>query len=273
MSRHRNLRLLSYDEYDYYDDEDEAEQFEEGVLYSAMDVHTPSPHEEGDNGRSLRECVTDVRNRLGPEGLKVDTQRIEAALSEAGGDLDIAAAMIMSTLKPICVSLPNPPSQAISNNRLPLSPEPSSPSVRSLDRQSQKEMVNQTTDNHLQNKEDAKGGGEVPPPPPAASSQTGQQFSTHTSARKKVPLNPSCDVPTTTTTSSSLPTTSVSGRSTHSSPASRGKSPIPPVSGDKSGGVVEEDSDKRERCVHELVSAFSITPSFPCPILKFVVAK
>ncbi len=246
MARHRNIRLLSYDEYDDYDCEDDAEQFEEGVLYSAMDVHTLSPHEEGDNGPSLRECVTDVRSRLGPEGLKIDAQRIEAALSEAGGDLDIAAAMIMSTLKPICVSLPNPSSQAISNNRLPLSP-----SVPSLDRQSQKEMVNQMTDNHLQNKEDEKGGCEVPPPPAAASSQTGQQFSTHTSARKKVPLNPSCDVPTTTTKSSPSPTTSVSGRSTHSSPASRGKLPIPRVSGDKSGGVVEEDSDRRERCVHE----------------------
>ncbi len=241
MVRHRNIRLLSYDEYDDYDYEDDEEQFEEGVLYSAADVHPISPHEEGNNGPSLRECVVDVRSRLGPEGLKVDAQRIEASLSEAGGDIDIATAMVMSTLKPNCVSLPNPSSQAVSNNRLPLSP-----SVSSLDHQTQKEVVNQTEDSRLQNKEDGNGDREVPPPQPVASSQTGQQFSTSTSARKKVP--PSCYASTVATSSS--PATSVSSNYTYSSPASRGKSPTKPrVSGNKSVGVAEDENDEQERCV------------------------
>ncbi len=251
MARHRNVRLLSYEEYDDYDDEDDAEQFEEGVLYSATDAHTLSPRGEGNSGPSLRECVTAVRSRLGPEGLKVSVQQIEAALSEAGGDLDIAAAMILSTLKPICVTPPNPPPQDIGKNRLSL-PSESSPAVLPLDHQSQREVVNQTVDNPLQNREDSKGG-EVPPAA-TASSQSGQQFSNSTLARKKVLLNQSCDAPTTTSsgiTSSSSPTTSGSGCYSNSSPASCEKSYIRPVGGDQSGGVVEEDSAKRERCVHE----------------------
>ncbi len=253
MARHRNIRLLSYDEYDDYDDEDDAEQFEEGVLYSATDVHALSMHEEGDSGLSLRECVAAVRNRMGSEGLKVGVQRIEAALSEAGGDLDIAAAMITSTLKPICVSPPNPPSRTIGgSNRLSSSPE-LSPALLPTDHQPQREMVNQATDKHLQNREDSKGG-EVPPVA-AASSQSGQQFSAHTSARRKLQFDQSCDVPTTTssgtTISSSSPTTSGSGRYSHSSPPrSCEKSHVPPVEGDKSPGEeLKVDTAKRERCV------------------------
>ncbi len=242
MARHRNIRLLSYDEYDDYDDEDDAEQFEEGVLYSATDVHPSSPHEEGDSGSSLRESVTAVRTRLGPEGLKVGVQRIEAALSEARGDLDIAAAMIMSTLKPICAS---PPSRIIGgSNRLSSSPE-LSPALVPTDHQHQKEMVNQATaDKRLQNKEEDSKGGEILPVT-AASSQNGQLFDANTSTRTKLKFNQSSDVPTTTTSSATT-----GPRRYSSTMRSCDKSRVPPVQGDNElGEEVKGDSAKRERCV------------------------